>query len=327
MINPCRPCICSALILWILAAVWAVTGNSADRQMSDDFRVAGYLPDYRLHSLDLNRTRELTDLILFSAEITGDGDLDMKRLENAPWEKLLTFKTRHRVRLILSIGGWERSAHFAEVASSPEKRKAFADAVIRTALQRRLDGFDLDWEHPKSAEEQDNYGRLLMELREAFAPRGLVLTVTIAGWQRLSPEAVGAVDAVQLMAYDHAGEHSTLEKVRKEVQTLLNVGVPREKLVLGLPFYGRDVETREARSYRDILAKAAPEDITPDIDRLGRMYFNGPTTLRAKTEFAIREKLKGVMVWELGQDATGDDSLLTLILETVGGLVPHGTER
>ncbi len=34
---------------------------------------------------------------------------------------------------------------------------------------------------------------------------------------------------------------------------------------------------------------------------------------RRKTEFALKSKLGGVMVWELGQDAAGDQSLLKVI--------------
>jgi chitinase len=56
------------------------------------------------------------------------------------------------------------------------------------------------------------------------------------------------------MSYDHAGEHSTFEAAQADVQKLIAAGVPTEKLLLGSPFYGRDVNNRRrTMSYRDIL--------------------------------------------------------------------------
>lgn len=279
-----------------------------------DFRVAGYLPDYRFAEFDIKSAQGVTDLILFSAEPTADGGLNLERLQDCPWQELLAFKTRHRVRLILTIGGWERSTHFAHVAADAQRRKAFADAVVRVALQQRLDGIDIDWEHPKDAAEQSAYGELLASLRSAFEPHGLMLTVTIAAWQHLPVSAVDSVDYIQVMAYDHDKEHSTFEGARRDMQTLIDAKFPAAKLVLGLPFYGRDVQSRNATTYREIVAKFRPE---PTIDRVGQVYYNGPETIRRKVELAIDAQLGGLMVWELGQDAQGDQSLLKLIRTVV----------
>jgi GH18 family chitinase len=278
------------------------------------FRVAGYLPDYRFAEFDIATAQGVTDLIVFSAEPTVDAGLDLERLKNCPWPKLLAFKTKHRVRLILTIGGWDRSTHFAHVAADAERRKAFADAVVRLALQRRLDGIDLDWEHPKDASEQASYGELLAALRSAFEPHGLMLTVTIAAWQHLPVSAVDSVDYVQVMAYDHDKEHSTFEGARRDMQMLIDAKIPPAKIVVGLPFYGRDVQSRNATTYREIVAKFRPD---PTIDQVGQVYFNGPETIRRKVELAIDSQLGGLMVWELGQDAPGDQSLLKVISTVV----------
>ena len=89
------------------------------------FRIVGYLPDYRARAFDAQAASALTDLIVFSAEPTATGGLDLSRLKNVPWAKLRAFKTRQAVRFILCVGGWERSLHFAAITSSAEKRKDF----------------------------------------------------------------------------------------------------------------------------------------------------------------------------------------------------------
>lgn len=305
----------SLIVFWSLCLLLSSELQAVDPTATSKFRVVGYLPDYRAAEFDFDSARALTDLILFSAEPTATGDLAMSRLQNIPWAKLRAFKTRERVRLILCVGGWERSTHFPVVAKSPELRKQFAHAAVRTCLAERLDGIDLDWEHPKDLAEQEGYGKLLAELRAAFTPHGLTLSVTMASWQKLTPEAFAAVDWVQIMSYDHPGRHSTFEAAQADVQTLLKAGAPAEKIVLGLPFYGRNIKVPDtALTYRELVTKYHPKG---DADEVDGVSFNGPVTIRRKTEYALKTRLGGVMIWELGQDASGESSLLKVVRSAV----------
>lgn len=309
-------CVILSICLWMTSFCTALSAHAQQTAGMGSFRVAGYLPDYRFNSLNFDAIKGLTDLIIFSAEPGPDGRLNTSRIKACPWESLLRFKTEHRIRLILTIGGWERSEHFAKVAKSPKDRKAFVDAVVAFALARRLDGIDIDWEHPKDASEEHAYAALLTDLKDAFKPQGLLLTVTIAAWQHLPLSAVAAVDGVQVMAYDHDKEHATFDGAIKDVRTLLDAGMPAKKIILGLPFYGRDIKTRDAETYGAIAARHHPE---PTVDQVGSIYFNGISTITRKVKHALQIHLGGVMIWEIGQDATGENSLLKTILKTISG--------
>ncbi len=304
------PILLASICACAFGAVYADDGASAD----SSFRIVGYLPDYRLADYDLEAAKTLTDLIVFSAEPAEDGSLNTDRLRNCPWSSLMTFKTKHRLRLLLTIGGWERSAQFATVSSSSDLRAKFVAAVIEFCLARRLDGVDLDWEHPNGTQQEQSYASLLSDLRKGFEPHGLLLSVTMAAWQKLSPEAIAAVDYVQVMAYDHDQRHSTFESAKEDVDQLLNTKIPAEKIIFGLPFYGRNLKTRDAMTYREIHEKFSPES---DQDEVHGVYFNGPEMIRRKTEYAVRSRLGGVMIWELGQDAAGDASLLKVIQQSI----------
>ena len=112
------------------------------------------------------------------------------------------------------------------------------------------------------------------------------------------------------MSYDAEGKHSTLGQAQADVRKFRDAGVPAGKLRLGLPFYGRGITDRNvAKAYSEL----APAVKTPETDELDGIYFNGPDTIRAKTRFAQEQKLSGVMIWEIAQDAAGDASLLKSI--------------
>lgn len=304
------------LLIGLLAlAISIPAANGAPPQDdSSRFRIVGYLPDYRAAEFDVNAARSLTDLVVFSAEPAANGDIDLSRLKDIPWTRLREFKTRERVRLILCVGGWERSQHFAALAKSAEKRKAFVKAAVRVCLAERIDGLDIDWEHPQDDQEQEGYSNLLSELHDAFVPHGLVLSVTVAAWQKLPSRAFSAVDWIHVMAYDHESRHSTIESAKADVDSLLSAGAPAEKIVLGLPFYGRGIENRDRTlTYREIVNRYHPG---PSLDEVDGVYFNGVNTIRMKTQYAVASGLAGVMVWEIGQDVQDQQSLLNAIHQT-----------
>jgi GH18 family chitinase len=136
----------------------------------------------------------------------------------------------------------------------------------------------------------------------------------------VTPVAIDAVDAFHLMSYDGEGPHSTFEMAKSDVQRLIDQGVPQAKIRLGLPFYGRGVTNRnEVKTYAEIVAaQSRPLNLEKlNSNDFNGISFNGPAMIRSKTEWARNQKLNGVMIWEIGQDATGDDSLLKVILKTL----------
>lgn len=281
------------------------------------FRIVGYLPDYRVGGFDTNAASALTDLIVFSSEPTADGGLDLSRLKGVSWGELQVFKKREQVRLHLAVGGWGRSQHFGKVSTTPALRAAFVQAVEKTCVELQLDGIDLDWEHPSNAFEEGGYGLLLAELRRVLSPRGLTLSVTVAGWQNLMPLVIQSADFVQLMAYDQPGAHSTFEGALADVGKLRSMGVPRAKLVLGVPFYGRHrTDRNRTPTYREIVQRWNP---APGVDEVDGVCFNGPETMGRKAAYARDEGMAGVMIWEIGQDAPGKTALLKVLAAEVGG--------
>lgn len=306
-----QPLVQTCLLAAILLVHLSLSSVAATPPSSPEFRVAGYLPDYRAGSVDLGGLQRVTDVILFSAEITAFGGVATEAMDAFPWAALRQWKARTGSRLWVAVGGWGKSRHFAAISKDLELRKRFVETVVKLCSERGLDGVDLDWEHPSGALEEQTYGELIAALRSVLHPLRLQVSVTIAGWQRLTRQAIDSVDVVQLMAYDRPGVHASYDGAVEDVQKLLKMGVPAGKLVLGLPFYGRHLTDRNRTlTYREIEERHHP---AADVDEVDGVAFNGPTTLLRKVGFAKELGLAGVMIWELGQDATGERALLRTV--------------
>ncbi|MBS1707257.1 MAG: glycoside hydrolase family 18 protein [Armatimonadetes bacterium] len=280
--------------------------------LSVPFRVAGYLPDWRAADFQESWAKGLTEVIVFSASPKSDGSLDTSKLDHFPWAKLRALRTKQGTRITFALGGWDRgTANFPVVAHDPALRNTFAKAVNAACDKYKLDGVDFDWEHPKNPTEEADYGKLVQAVKESFKGKDRTTSLTIAGWQKFPKDKLQYCDFVQLMGYDHEGKHSTMEDTVKDLDLVAALGAKPAQTVLGVPFYGRTYKGQKSEAtYADIASRFT---LKPEDDTAGDFYFNGPKTIAAKVALARKRKLAGVMIWEIGQDATGPLSLLAAI--------------
>lgn len=302
------------LLCWTAAWSWSAAAALAeDNRAADTFVVAGYLPSYRLEAFRPERPGPVTDVILFSLEPREDGTINDSRLPAAKMAPLREKLAARGVRVLVTIGGWGHSTAFAAVTADPRLRRKLVEQLADLCEQRRLDGVDVDWEHPRTDAEREQLGLFLTELKAALGVQRLV-TIAVAPWEPLAPATIAAVDRVHLMAYDNGGRHSTPDYAAQSIARLLAAGVPAEKLCLGIPFYGRPFQGKfgEALTYAEIVARHKPDRSE---DEAAGFYFNGPDTVAAKVRLAREQGLRGVMIWELGQDAEDPQRSL---LESIG---------
>jgi GH18 family chitinase len=260
--------------------------------------VVGYLPEYRVDQVSSEALKPLTDLVYFGLNLPEDGRLQDTVVAPGVLKKLNEIKKTADCRLLVSVGGWGRSAGFPTLAANEKLRREFVKDLFAYCRKNGFAGVDLDWEHPASAKELAAYQLLLINTKKIFGPAGLLVTVAQAGWQDLGEAAYQAVDRVHLMSYDHDYPHATFAKSTKDVERLLDWGCPPSKIAMGVPFYGRNRE-RGALSYRDLVKDKTPD---PDLDELDGYAFNGRSTMLRKVAYVRKKRLAGLMIWEVGHD-------------------------
>lgn len=219
----------------------------------------------------------------------------------------------HKVRVCISVGGWGWDAQFEEMAASPGTRGAFVRNLKAFVDEYQLDGVDVDWEYPDPGRSSQNFLALIEELRLAMPEKLLTTAVVSYGDEHglgVPDRSFELFDFVNIMTYD-GPDHGTMEQFERGLAYWHGRGLPKEKMVMGAPFYGDP-----NLPYFKIVAAdpgAARQDA---FEYYGTTYhYNGIPTIQTKTHIAM-EKAGGIMFWALDHDAQGELSLVNAIYRT-----------
>ncbi|KAJ6783291.1 hypothetical protein PWT90_02198 [Aphanocladium album] len=336
-----------------------------------------------------------TDGVVYSGDTYADyekhypGDSWTEGVKNAYGcvKQLYLLKKQNRnVKVILSIGGWNWRANFPAASSSAETRKTFAQSAVELMKDWGFDGIDIDWEYPSNDTEAQNMVLLLQAVREeldsyaAHYADGHHFLLSIAApagpekYKKLRLADLGKVlDYINLMAYDFAGSWSnytthnanlyanpqnpnaTPFNTEDAVKAYVSEGIPANKIVLGMPIYGRSFQQTEGigKPYNGIGEasfgqgswengvwdyKALPRagaTVTCDDTAKGCYSYNAntqelisfdtPSMISTKVEWLKGNGLGGSMFWEASADKKGSDSLIGTSRQGLGSL--DGTQN
>jgi chitinase len=298
-------------------------GLDVDPAARPSLRTVVYLPSYNGTLSSWERTLRYSHISyvnLSFASVDANGNVSY------PDAGLSSFvETAHAagVKVCAALGGATTIADGGVFTALLEdaNRPAFIDELVAFAADNQLDCLDVDLE---GRGVNQHYEAFVTELAAKLKPQGRELTAAVAGWfaDGISDKALATFDFINVMAYDlyHSIEvpmqTSSIEAATREVDRWVERGVPREKVVYGVPFYGFQWPLGGGQprivGYGDLLrqdASAATRDLLQGTESI--IYLNSRTTIQAKAELA--KAYGGIMVWEVSQDAAGDDSLLKAI--------------
>ena len=226
---------------------------------------------------------------------------------------------QHDVRVSISVGGWGWDAQFEELAADSETRSAFVQNLTAFVDEYQLDGTDIDWEYPDAGQSSQNFLALIRELRAAMPDKLLTTAVVSYGDDNgggVPSESFELFDFVNIMTYD-GPDHGSMEQFEKGLSYWSARGLPREKIVMGVPFYSHVKDSQAqgvtyARLVKDNPAAAQADEF--DYSGLIQIY-NGIPTIQAKTNIAMQQA-NGIMFWALDHDTQGELSLVNAIYQT-----------
>jgi spore germination protein YaaH len=358
--------------------------------------VLGFLPYWKLGqpttSLDL---RQLTTIAYFGVEAHQDGHLirvskagavppGWAGFESQPFTDMLTAAHAAHVRVVLTVqrfawtGGQSRRT--VKLLQNPAARSSLVRDIAAVVKDRGIDGINLDWE-PVPAAVRDDFTTFVRELRAALdgVHDGLQLTfdltTAIGSYDLPALTADDGADAALVMGYDYriatatrAGGTSPLDTgnagfgLRATIAQALSVVAP-ERVILGLPWYGRAWSTASADPHaltQDPATFGASQTVEygASVEQAmltGRLYDEAEATawsvyqavacracpetwrqiwyddvdgFRTKVGLALDLGLRGVGIWALGDDGAHPElwSALRLALGTTTDTkAPTGT--
>lgn len=303
-----------------------------------------YVQDFR----DPNKldSESYTHVIFSFAHPTKTGDLLFNgehALENL--RAIVKKAQKTKTKVLLAVGGWyhvnggESYPYFKEAISNQSSRTKLVQELDRVLTEEDLDGIDIDFEHPRSMEDAQILTVFIKELKSILEKKDKELSIAVnakvhstAGTEInnviYDPSMFQYTDHVNIMAYDGQwdGDYDAanlsaysynVNIVNYWTNLFDSYGLPREKLVLGIPSYGQPEDpSKKQVSYAAIINENPQNAYQDTVSMKGITYhYNGIASVQKKTQLALINGLGGMMIWEAGLDAEGTNSLTRVLSE------------
>ena len=194
---------------------------------------------------------------------TGDGGIVITESSKVPIKKVVALKEKNpNLKVMLMVGGWGGHADgFSMMAKDAAKRAEFCHSINEHMKKHQLDGVDIDWEYPTQSADNEtgadpndtkNFNILLKQLRDTLGTSKIISFASSSSAKYVDwPTAIKYIDYVNVMTYDMGaapnGHNSPLYKSStfssrscdESVQLHVKAGVPLNRQVMGIPFYGK----------------------------------------------------------------------------------------
>lgn len=263
----------------------------------------------------------ITDLCYFSAKVSGKGHITG---EYVPPSIKFSNKIRHHI--VIAVLDNYALMHFVLNPDLPV-RKNFINDICRVAT--KFDGVQIDFESVASTDAAW-YFSFLNELRAALDKNKILSVALPPRKTRIAdaydyPSIAAIVDRVIIMAYDQHWSGSTPGPVAglswcKEVAEYAKSFIPKEKLIMGLPLYGRAWQNKNFNKsvhYKHVEEIIKTSNVQPHYDPENGSYFEYEETVKVRVyyidERSIYDRLKlyssmsvdNVAFWRIGQGPSG----------------------
>lgn len=260
------PVILSLLIL-VAVCISALAAKIGEVREDDDSQASKLCMAYVYHEHDSIPDPDLFTHFFYAFADFNENNDGLTILNQGKLKKISELKKSHPdLKVILSVGG-KKYEGFSEMARSKKKRRAFARSCKSILDSLNLDGVDLDWEYPgttagghsASPDDAGNYVLVVKELRRLLGESKWISFFSSHSGYFIDLKGMEPyVDYIGVPGYDlsmpqneiNAKHHNNLYPSKKygvwcidsSIKRHIAKGIPRNKILLGIPFYGRGKE-------------------------------------------------------------------------------------
>lgn len=315
----------------LFAAAVSIAGAQSAKPSTASTRaplLVGYLPAYKgaglvkaVQHLDLTRVTHLA--LAFgnppkcAGTCTRQSDMTFSLNEQSEADIDTIVATAHAagVKVILSIGGGGGDQQIIQFYNAGLSIPLIASLDTFTRAHK-LDGVDVDIEDPSNMGAP--YAGFVTALASTFHAEGKTMMAAVAKYLQdsMPDSALHQFDIISVMNYSsYDAAAAALEFYAQEKK------VPRDEIVLGVPFFAANTGDTKEEDYRSILA-AYPNAWQVDVvsggvlDNGQAFHYVGESTMAKETQ--LGKQYGGVMVWEMMGDADEPHSLLRIIRDGLG---------
>ena len=275
--------------------------------------------------LNDNLYDNLTHIIILaessSYEVREDGHIMASDNLKEILEQAIQRRGTRNTKVLLSFGG--HNDFYMPLIEDSVKLDNYLSDFKGLCLDYGLDGADLDWEHPETADQQEAAGIFAERMYALFKTDDLLLTQAIIWYNIGHMKAVEPyLDYINVMIYDNFGFyniHSPYSQFTQYVDNILESGIDKNKILAGLPFYGyftvAEWSKKGGSAYFSILKTYNPyigENLALRPDGVN-ISFDGVVKIWKKCAYTLEKDLAGVFIWETWMDVPNfksDSSLM-----------------
>ena len=271
---------------------------------------------------------------------TGDGGIWIERPELL--EKVIALKQQKpSLKVLLMIGGWgDKADGFSMMARDARKRTLFCQSCKEHIDNYGLDGIDIDWEYPTAGPSENgrhpddtrNFNLVLKELRETIGNTKIISYASSASADYVDwKTAMLYMDYVNVMTYDmgdppyhnaplyYSAAITRKRSVDQSITQHFAAGVPLNRQVMGVPFYGHgtdpykdDVKYNEMAGIfssskyegKNIRKWDSVAKVPYLVDESGNFLlgYDDQESVTYKGQYVVQKNLLGAMFWEYRHD-------------------------
>lgn len=368
--------------------------NLNGEKCGNNRRIIGYVPNWSTRPLSAKQAQLLTNAIYAFVEMDLNGRLKLpnglgskQRLNELMIARRVHSAKGLNFKVSFAIGGWEDSKYFSRVLQRSDTRNVFIAEIQRIIQEYNFDGVDIDWEYPVTGgavegilEDRENYVTFLRDLRAKLGTNRLISIAAGAGQEAFTgydvKNIVKYVDWIGVMSYDFFGAweskwgsfvgpnaplyhsappgYSGKLNVDYAIKKYSCIGKQLQKIVMGVPFYGRfwsktipgkysnnypnfrtaemsngkyggEVTYRQLQDNWKISSDSTYEKFWDDRSKTPWamknslvVTYDNEKSIAAKIQYANTNNIGGVMIWSIDHDDTNFK-----LLETVSKNLCH----